>query len=50
MWDTKLTVGGAMPGQVLLNDLKKQAEQTMESKPVSSSPPWFWIPASRFLL
>jgi hypothetical protein len=30
-------VGGAIPGLVVLGSIRKQAEQAMESKPVSST-------------
>jgi hypothetical protein len=33
-------VDGAIPGLVVLGSIRKQAEQTRESKPVSSIPPW----------
>ena len=33
-------VSGAIPGLVVLGSIKKQAEQAMGSKPVSSTPPW----------
>ena len=33
-------VGGAIPGLVVLGSIRKQAEQAMRSKPVSSTPPW----------
>ena len=33
-------VGGAIPGLVVLGSIKKQSEQTMGSKQVSSIPPW----------
>jgi hypothetical protein len=33
-------VGGAIPGVVVLGSLRRQAEQAMGSKPVSSIPPW----------
>jgi hypothetical protein len=32
-------VGGAIPGLVVLGSIRRQAEQAMESKPGSSSPP-----------
>jgi hypothetical protein len=32
-------VGGVIPGMVVLGCIRKQAEQTMGSKPVSSTPP-----------
>ena len=34
------TVGGAVPGQVVLGCVGKADEQAMESKLVSSIPPW----------
>jgi hypothetical protein len=33
-------VGGAIPGLVVLGSIRKYAEQAMESKLVSSTPPW----------
>jgi hypothetical protein len=33
-------VGGAIPGLVVPGSVRKQAEQAMRSKPVSSTPPW----------
>jgi hypothetical protein len=33
-------VGGAIPGQVVLDSIRKQAEQARGSKPVSNTPPW----------
>jgi hypothetical protein len=33
-------VGDAIPGLVILGSIRKQAEQTMRSKPISSVPPW----------
>ena len=33
-------VGGAIPGQVVLGSIRKQAEQAMRNKPLSSTPPW----------
>jgi hypothetical protein len=33
-------VDGAIPGLVVLDSIRKQAEQAMGSKPVRSSPPW----------
>jgi hypothetical protein len=33
-------VGGAIPGLVVLDTIRKQTEQAMRSKPVSSTPPW----------
>jgi hypothetical protein len=33
-------VGGAIPGLVVLGSIRKQAEQTRGSKPVSNIPPW----------
>jgi hypothetical protein len=35
-----LTVSNATPGLVVLGSIRKQAEQTVESKPVGSTPPW----------
>jgi hypothetical protein len=35
------TVGSAIPGQVVLGCVRKEAEQAMESKLVSSIPPWY---------
>lgn len=32
-------VGGATPGLVVLGSIRKEAEQDMNSKPVSSTPP-----------
>lgn len=32
------TVGGATPGPVVLGVIRKQAEQAMESRPISSVP------------
>ena len=37
------TVRGAIPGQVFLDSIRKQAEQAIRSKPVSSIPPWLLI-------
>jgi hypothetical protein len=34
------TVGGAIPGLVVLGSIRKQAEQARGSKPVSDIPPW----------
>lgn len=34
-------MGGAIPGQVILGWVGKEAEQAMENKLVSSSPPWY---------
>jgi len=43
-------VGGATFGRVALDSIKKQAEQVMRNKPVSSISPWLSsAPASRFL-
>lgn len=36
---TKITVGGANPGLIVLGAIRKQVEQAMRSKPVSSIPP-----------
>jgi len=33
-------VGGATPGKVMLSSIRKQAEQAIRSKSVSSTPPW----------
>jgi len=33
-------VGGAIPGLVVLGSIRKQAEQEIGNKPVSSTPPW----------
>jgi hypothetical protein len=33
-------VGGAIPGLIVLGSMRRQAEQAMESKPVSNIPPW----------
>lgn len=33
-------VSSAAPGQVVLGWIRKQTEQTTESKPVSNTPPW----------
>ena len=33
-------VAGAIPELVVLGSIRKQAEQAMGSKPVSSTPPW----------
>jgi hypothetical protein len=32
--------GGVTPGPVVLDGIRKQAEQAMGSKTVSSTPPW----------
>jgi hypothetical protein len=40
------TVGGAISGLVVLGSVRKQAEQTRGSKPVSNTPPW---PLNRLL-
>ena len=32
--------GGAIPELVVLGSIRKQVEQVMRSKPVSSTPPW----------
>jgi len=37
---TQPIVGGAVPGLVVLGSIREQAEQAMESKPVSNIPPW----------
>jgi hypothetical protein len=34
------TVGRAIPGLVVFGSIRKQAEQAMRSKPVSSTLPW----------
>ena len=34
------TVGGAIPGLVVLGSIRKQAEQARGSKPASNIPPW----------
>jgi hypothetical protein len=34
------TVGGVIPRLVALGSIRKQVEQAMETKPVSSTPPW----------
>ena len=41
----KHTVGNAIPGNVVLGYIRKVAEHTLESKLVSSIPPWplFWF-------
>lgn len=36
---TQSIVGGATPGLVVLGSIRKEAEQDMNSKPVSSTPP-----------
>jgi hypothetical protein len=33
-------VGGAIPGLIVLDSIRKQAEQAKRSKPVSNIPPW----------
>ena len=33
-------VGGAVPGLVVLDSIRKQVEQTRGSKPASNIPPW----------
>jgi hypothetical protein len=33
-------VGSAIPGLVVLDSIRKQAEQAKGSKPVSNIPPW----------
>jgi hypothetical protein len=33
-------VGGAVPGQVVWESIKKKTEQAMRSKPVSNTPSW----------
>jgi hypothetical protein len=33
-------VGGAIPGLVILGSIRKETEQAMRSKAVSSIPPW----------
>ena len=42
-------MGGAIPGLVVLGSLRKQAEQAMRSKPVSSTPPWHGLRISSCL-
>ena len=42
-----LTVGSAIPGLVVLSSIRKQAEQVMRSKSISSTLPW---PLHRLLL
>lgn len=37
------TVGGAMPRQVVLDDIRKQAEEALESKSTVSVPPCFLL-------
>lgn len=37
----KPTVVGAIPGQVILGCVGKEGEHSMESKLVSSTPPWY---------
>ena len=39
MGEAPPTVGGAIPGLVALGSLRKQAEEAVRSKPVSSSSP-----------
>lgn len=39
-WRTQLTLGVAIPGQVVLGDPREQAEKTMRRKLASSAPPW----------
>jgi hypothetical protein len=39
-------VGGAIPGLVVLGSVRKQAEQAMGSKQISSTPPWLSINVS----
>jgi hypothetical protein len=40
-WErAQLTVRSPIPGLVVLDGIRKQAEQTMWSKAVSSVPPW----------
>jgi hypothetical protein len=34
------TIGGTIPGLKVLGSTRKQAEQAMKSKPVSSTSPW----------
>ena len=34
------TVGGAIPGLVVLGSIRKQTEQARGSKPISNIPPW----------
>jgi hypothetical protein len=40
---------GATSGLVVLGSVRKQAEQAMGSKPVSSAPPSSSVPTFRFL-
>jgi hypothetical protein len=35
-----LIVDGTIPRLVILGSIRKQVEQAMRSKPVSSTPPW----------
>jgi hypothetical protein len=44
----ELIVGGVTAQQVVLGGIRKQVEQAMRSKPVSSVPPWPW-PLPEFL-
>jgi hypothetical protein len=34
------TVGGAIPGLMVLGSIRKQAEQARSSKPIRNTPPW----------
>lgn len=36
-------IGGAIPGQVVLGAITKQAEHAMKGEPVSSVPPWLLL-------
>jgi hypothetical protein len=40
MQKTQTIVSRTIPGLVILGSIRKQAEQTMGSKPVSSTLPW----------
>lgn len=40
MQEGPATVGDAVSGPVVLGSMRKQADQVMRSKPVSSAPPW----------
>ena len=54
-------MGGDIPGLMILGSIRKQAEQTRGSNPVSSTPPWLlhrllppgfcpvWVPVQNFL-
>ena len=39
----QLMMGGAISGLVVLGTVRKQDEQTMKNKPVSSTPPWLLL-------